>query len=117
MPSTAHLIRTETGNARLFHFIADAPTTTFQRLKALTTGTVPAFIGQCCLELSFELEEYSGSEAGNNFDGEEVLDDNLIGQITSGGAKNATLLGDDTWTKLFPRGAAHMHSTLYSYSS
>ncbi|QMW43095.1 hypothetical protein G4B11_006465 [Aspergillus flavus] len=74
----------EPQNAVLFPFIADPPTTTMQRLKGLTTGTLPTFI-----------------EAGANFAGSALLEDNLVTQLQNAG-KRLVHLGDDTWTKLFP---------------
>ncbi|RAK97602.1 GPI ethanolamine phosphate transferase 3 [Aspergillus ibericus CBS 121593] len=71
-------------NALLLPFIADPPTTTLQRLKALTTGTLPTFI-----------------EAGSNFAGSAITEDNLITQLRDAG-KHLVHLGDDTWGKLFP---------------
>ncbi|PWY93373.1 alkaline phosphatase-like protein [Aspergillus sclerotioniger CBS 115572] len=71
-------------NALLLPFIADPPTTTLQRLKALTTGTLPTFI-----------------EAGSNFAGSAIKEDNLITQLRDAG-KTLVHLGDDTWSKLFP---------------
>jgi phosphatidylinositol glycan class O len=71
-------------NAFLLPFIADPPTTTLQRLKGLTTGTLPTFI-----------------DAGSNFAGTAVEEDNLVAQLREA---NRTLvhLGDDTWHSLFP---------------
>lgn len=71
-------------NAFLLPFIADPPTTTLQRLKGLTTGTLPTFI-----------------DAGSNFAGTAIEEDNLIAQLL---VANKTLvhLGDDTWHSLFP---------------
>lgn len=66
-------------SAHLFQFISDAPTTTFQRVKALMTGNIPTFI-----------------EAGENFGASEIMEDNFVDQLISRG-KNATFLGDDTW--------------------
>ncbi|KAF7590370.1 hypothetical protein BBP40_002922 [Aspergillus hancockii] len=74
----------EPNHAVLFPFIADPPTTTLQRLKGLTTGTLPTFI-----------------EAGSNFAGSAVLEDNIVTQLRDAG-KRLVHLGDDTWTKLFP---------------
>lgn len=71
-------------NAFLRPFIADPPTTTLQRLKGLTTGTLPTFI-----------------EAGSNFAGNAIEEDNLIAQLKTAG-KSVVQLGDDTWQKLFP---------------
>lgn len=73
--------------------VADAPTTTAQRLKAISTGVVPAFI-----------------EAGSNFNSDRVADDSLVaqarrlsvrrkeGSVTGG----AVVVGDDTWLSLYP---------------
>ncbi|RAL17507.1 GPI ethanolamine phosphate transferase 3 [Aspergillus homomorphus CBS 101889] len=94
-------------NALLLPFLADPPTTTLQRLKALTTGTLPTFI-----------------EAGSNFAGSALTEDNLIDQLllscpapslkaSSNPSANSSFphpppqrrlvhLGDDTWLKLYP---------------
>lgn len=71
-------------NAFLLPFISDPPTTTLQRLKGLTTGTLPTFV-----------------DAGSNFAGTAIDEDNLIAQLRSAG-KNLVHLGDDTWHALFP---------------
>ncbi|TVY26124.1 GPI ethanolamine phosphate transferase [Lachnellula hyalina] len=71
-------------NAFLLPFIADPPTTTLQRLKGLTTGTLPTFI-----------------DAGSNFAGTAIEEDNLLMQMKDVG-KRIVHLGDDTWTALFP---------------
>lgn len=71
-------------NAFLRPFIADPPTTTLQRLKGLTTGTLPTFI-----------------DAGSNFAGTAIDEDNLLLQLKLAGKKIAHL-GDDTWWSLFP---------------
>lgn len=71
-------------NAFLHPFIADPPTTTLQRLKGLTTGTLPTFI-----------------DAGSNFAGTAIDEDNIIAQLRNAG-KRLVHLGDDTWHALFP---------------
>lgn len=71
-------------NAFLLPFIADPPTTTLQRLKGLTTGTLPTFI-----------------DAGSNFAGTAIDEDNLLMQLRENGRKMVHL-GDDTWLSLFP---------------
>ncbi|KAJ5484945.1 GPI ethanolamine phosphate transferase 3 [Penicillium diatomitis] len=71
-------------NAFLLPFIADPPTTTLQRLKGLTTGTLPTFI-----------------DAGSNFAGTAIDEDNLVAQLHHAG-KTLVQLGDDTWQSLFP---------------
>ncbi|POS74145.1 GPI ethanolamine phosphate transferase [Diaporthe helianthi] len=71
-------------NAFLRPFIADPPTTTLQRLKGLTTGTLPTFM-----------------EMGSNFAGTAIEEDNLLIQLRDVG-KKIVHLGDDTWDALFP---------------
>ena len=71
-------------NAFLLPFIADPPTATLQRLKGLTTGTLPTFI-----------------DAGSNFAGTAIEEDNLVAQLRDSG-KTLVHLGDDTWHSLFP---------------
>lgn len=68
----------------LFKFVADAPTTTVQRLKALMTGGLPTFI-----------------DAGTNFYQTEVREDNLVHQLFTIG-KKIIFMGDDAWVNLFP---------------
>lgn len=74
----------EPNNAFLLPFIADPPTSTLQRLKGLTTGTLPTFI-----------------DIGSNFAGTAIEEDNLLMQMRDQG-KRIVHLGDDTWTALFP---------------
>lgn len=71
--------------ARLYKFIADPPTTTMQRLTALTTGSLPTFI-----------------DIGSNFASEEIVEDNVIHQLINNG-KKVVFMGDDTWANLFPK--------------
>lgn len=74
----------EPQNAFLRPFIADPPTTTLQRLKGLTTGTLPVLL-----------------DAGSNFAGTAIDEDNLIEHLYLAG-KKVVHLGDDTWHSLFP---------------
>lgn len=71
-------------DAFLLPFIADPPTATLQRLKGLTTGTLPTFI-----------------DAGSNFAGTAIDEDNIVAQLRHAG-KTLVHLGDDTWHSLFP---------------
>ncbi|KAK9418780.1 putative GPI ethanolamine phosphate transferase 3 [Seiridium unicorne] len=71
-------------NAVLLPFIADPPTATLQRLKGLTTGTLPTFI-----------------DIGSSFGGTAIEEDNILKQL-KGLGKQIAHLGDDTWTALFP---------------
>src|SRR5581483_10839616 len=65
LPIFHELIASQPYHSLLFQYIADAPTTTLQRLKALTTGTLPTFI-----------------DAGSNFAGSSIDEDNLIDQLS-----------------------------------
>ncbi|PQK09257.1 hypothetical protein BB8028_0001g13270 [Beauveria bassiana] len=71
-------------NAFLRPFIADPPTATLQRLKGLTTGTLPTFV-----------------DLGSNFGGDAIDEDNLLMQLKNNNKKVAQI-GDDTWWSLFP---------------
>ena len=84
--------------SRLFKFIADPPTTTMQRIKALMSGTLPTFI-----------------DAGANFDSFLVEDDNLIRQSYLNN-KSVVILGDDTWMSLFEEEMIHKHHTYPSFN-
>uniref|UniRef100_A0A0K0F860 GPI ethanolamine phosphate transferase 3 n=1 Tax=Strongyloides venezuelensis TaxID=75913 RepID=A0A0K0F860_STRVS len=77
------LINSQPNNTILSLFIADPPTTTFQRIKALTTGSLPTFI-----------------DIKDNFDAGSIDEDNIINQLFLNG-HNITFMGDDTWTSLF----------------
>ncbi|WAQ80968.1 hypothetical protein PtA15_1A306 [Puccinia triticina] len=79
----------------LFHFRADPPTTTLQRLKAIATGSLPTFI------------DFSANFAATNL---RIQDDSWPAQLR---AQNKTIAfaGDDTWTKLFP-GTTLFHPNL-----
>lgn len=84
MPFVRDLLQTQPANARLFKFVADPPTTTMQRLKALTTGSLPTFI-----------------DIGSNFNSYTILEDSLPYQAKLND-RNVTFIGDDTWLGLYP---------------
>lgn len=87
---TNQLLNEKPENARLFRFVSDPPTTTLQRLKGLTTGSLPTFI-----------------DAGSNFGGSEIDEDNWISQFINGyDGRNSVFMGDDTWIDLFPKSFA-----------
>lgn len=94
MPVFGEMVKQHPRQARLSPFMADAPTTTMQRLKGLTTGSLPTFI-----------------DASNNFASEEIDEDNIIDQLVRHG-RRITVLGDDTWGGLFPGRFSRSH--LYS---
>ncbi|XP_078530797.1 GPI ethanolamine phosphate transferase 3, catalytic subunit isoform X1 [Lissotriton helveticus] len=72
-------------HAQLYQFRADPPTTTMQRIKGMTTGSLPTFI-----------------DVGNNFASYAIQEDNLIDQFVQNG-KKVVFMGDDTWDGLFPK--------------
>ena len=78
-------VGSESPNSLLFKFIADAPTTTSQRLKGLLTGSLPTFV-----------------DISNSFSSKTLEEDNLIHQLQQNGKKRILFSGDDTWAELFP---------------
>ncbi|KZT66454.1 alkaline phosphatase-like protein [Daedalea quercina L-15889] len=67
----------------LFDSFADPPTTTSQRIKGITTGSLPTFI-----------------DMGSNFGSASVAEDCLISQMRYAGKKIA-FMGDDTWNTIY----------------
>ncbi|VDM23970.1 unnamed protein product [Toxocara canis] len=96
LPTVTRLLHEQNESSVLLHFIADPPTTTMQRLKALTTGSLPTFI-----------------DVGSNFGSTAIVEDNWVDQIVSSG-RNVSFLGDDTWTSLFPS-QFHRHFDMPSF--
>ncbi|KAL2913648.1 mannose-ethanolamine phosphotransferase gpi13 [Polyrhizophydium stewartii] len=84
MPRLDKRLRTRPAHALLFRGLADAPTTTLQRLMALTTGSLPTLV-----------------DAGSNFGGKAIGEDNLIAHMQRRG-RSVVAVGDDTWEGLFP---------------
>ncbi|UZJ57060.1 hypothetical protein CBS101457_006380 [Exobasidium rhododendri] len=88
LPNQLHKDRSSTFSF-LSHFLADAPTTTIQRLKGLTTGSLPTFI-----------------DAGSNFGGSLISEDNWLAQLrakySTEGKAGMGFVGDKTWEKVFP---------------
>eukprot|EP00069_Balaena_mysticetus_P008342 bmy_19678T0 len=68
-------------HARLYQSKVDPPTTTMQRLKALTTGSLPTFI-----------------DAGSNFASYAIAEDNLVKQLTSTGCDPLMSLQEGVWS-------------------
>ncbi|XP_055687735.1 GPI ethanolamine phosphate transferase 3 [Lutzomyia longipalpis] len=84
MPIFSEILQKYPNQSRMMKFLADPPTTTLQRLKGLTTGSLPTFI-----------------DIGSNFASPEINEDNIIDQIVAQN-QTAVFLGDSTWTDLFP---------------
>lgn len=70
--------------ARVARFIADAPTTTTQRLMSMTTGSLPIFF-----------------DVSSAFSASAVGEDNLIDGLRSAG-RRLVFMGDSTWDSLYP---------------
>ncbi|KAI0804684.1 hypothetical protein BC629DRAFT_1590921 [Irpex lacteus] len=68
----------------IYTSFADPPTTTLQRIKGITAGSLPTFI-----------------DMGSNFGGASNLEDSFISQLTAAG-KRIALMGDDTWMTVYP---------------
>ncbi|KXS21922.1 hypothetical protein M427DRAFT_130605 [Gonapodya prolifera JEL478] len=81
------LLKSHPTSSLLLKFNADPPTTTLQRLKALTTGSLPTII-----------------DVGANFfaEGHTFLEDNLVTQLVGKARRKLLFVGDDTWMGLFP---------------
>ena len=99
MPWLASLLRDSPRHARLYRAVADAPTVTLQRLKGLTSGSLPTFLDAAA---NFDAATPAGAAL--------LLEDNLVSQLAAreaaargggGGARALAFLGDDTWTGLF----------------
>ncbi|KAG7086467.1 hypothetical protein E1B28_002418 [Marasmius oreades] len=71
-------------NSFLFNAYADPPTTTLQRIKGITTGSLPTFV-----------------DLGNNFGASSIAEDSIIKQLRIAG-KTCAFMGDDTWMSVFP---------------
>ena len=87
MPLMHDLLRKNESQSRFFGFRADPPTVTAQRLKGLTTGSLPTFI-----------------DIGSNFDSAIITEDNFVDQLSQNQNKNKKniFMGDDTWVSLYP---------------
>ena len=85
------------GYSRLYQFVADPPTVTMQRLKALTTGGLPTFADITGSFGGANIEEDSWVEqliaTRNHRAGHQTIN-NTLSQIA--------FVGDDTWVDLFP---------------
>ncbi|XP_007945115.1 GPI ethanolamine phosphate transferase 3 [Orycteropus afer afer] len=82
--SVHRILQLKPRHGRLYRAQVDPPTTTMQRLKALTTGSLPTFI-----------------DAGSNFASHAIVEDNLLKQLARAG-RRVVFMGDDTWKDLFP---------------
>jgi phosphatidylinositol glycan class O len=80
-------------SSQLLQFVADPPTVTMQRLKGLTTGSLPTF-----------------ADISGNFGGSSIDEDSWVQQLKDTPYQRRGLrfpsrlgfVGDDTWVDLFP---------------
>ena len=85
-------------------FLADPPTTTMQRLKGLTTGSLPTFIDMASNfgshEVSFKLIYWIELLCliFLRLPFSQITEDNLLDQLVGSG-KRVVFAGDDTWTR------------------
>ncbi|KIK62354.1 hypothetical protein GYMLUDRAFT_260111 [Collybiopsis luxurians FD-317 M1] len=79
-------------NSFIFNSYPDPPTTTLQRIKGITTGSLPTFV-----------------DSGSNFGASEIAEDSIVGQVGANGGE-AAFMGDDTWMNVFPN-AFHVNMT------
>jgi len=100
---------TATARSRLFQFVADPPTVTMQRLKALTTGGLPTFADISANFGGAKMEEDSWIQQllGSNVDSKSSIyhDNDFRGNWKAralSGPTSAGFVGDDTWEDLFP---------------
>lgn len=68
LPVLEETVSSRPAHSRLYPFRADPPTTTMQRIKGFTTGSLPTFV-----------------DVGNNFASSAILEDNLIHQFVQTG--------------------------------
>ncbi|CAL1702838.1 unnamed protein product [Somion occarium] len=80
----AELTKAQPDRSIIYYAFPDPPTTTLQRIKGITTGSLPTFV-----------------DMGSNFGGSSILEDSLIRQLYEAG-KQIAFMGDDTWMSVFP---------------
>ncbi|KAI8807222.1 hypothetical protein BJ742DRAFT_813840 [Cladochytrium replicatum] len=83
LPIFRDLVKNQPANSLLFRARADPPTTTLQRIKGLTTGTLPTFV-----------------DMGSNFGGSAINEDNIVDQLNAL-LRPVVFMGDDTWVGVF----------------
>ncbi|KAL7419663.1 mannose-ethanolamine phosphotransferase gpi13 [Cryptotrichosporon argae] len=87
----AELTAARSSHSVIFNAYSDPPTSTMQRIKGLTTGSLPTFI-----------------DVGNNFASVAIEEDSLVAQAQAA-ERRVVFMGDDTWVNLFPTSFAEAH--------
>ncbi|GLD98474.1 hypothetical protein PINS_up007171 [Pythium insidiosum] len=83
-------------HSALFKFVADPPTMTMQRLKGLTTGSLPTFL---------DIKDNMASDS-------TITEDNLLHQMHAA-KRPIVFMGDDTWQSLY----ASLFTRAYAFDS
>ncbi|CAI5731164.1 unnamed protein product [Hyaloperonospora brassicae] len=86
LPVLNETLAKEPGHALLLKFVADPPTMTMQRLKGLTTGSLPTFL---------DIKDNMASSS-------QIVEDNLLRQLRAQ-HRGVVFMGDDTWDALYAR--------------
>ena len=98
-------------SSQLFQFVADPPTVTMQRIKGMTTGSLPTFMdisgnlgGASMDEDSWVDQFYKGSSSKRWGYDHSSKTSKLIQQYLNQNIKvnKMAFVGDDTWMDLFP---------------
>lgn len=87
----AELMLGDPSRSMIFNGYSDPPTTTMQRIKGITTGSLPTFV-----------------DAGANFASTAIEEDSIISQFVTAN-KTVAFMGDDTWVNLFPTAFTRSH--------
>eukprot|EP00644_Phytophthora_capsici_P004512 jgi/Phyca11/16294/fgenesh1_pg.PHYCAscaffold_19_\ len=80
------LTRFEVSDLSSCQFVADPPTMTMQRLKGLTTGSLPTFL---------DIKDNMAASS-------HIVEDNLLRQLRAQ-QRGVIFMGDDTWESLYAR--------------
>jgi len=111
----AQLTKAQPRNSFIFNSFSDPPTTTLQRIKGITTGSLPTFI-----------------DIGSSFGGSAVDEDSIVNQLRLSGKRvrpsdncsrlvpdtgcsKIAFMGDDTWMTVFP--TSFEHNQTFPYDS
>lgn len=84
LPVLNETLAARPSHSLLFRFVADPPTMTMQRLKGLTTGSLPTFL---------DIKDNMASSSA-------IAEDNLLRQM-SAQRRGVVFMGDDTWDALY----------------
>ncbi|KAG3254118.1 hypothetical protein PI124_g1356 [Phytophthora idaei] len=86
LPILNDTLASEPEHALLLKFVADPPTMTMQRLKGLTTGSLPTFL---------DIKDNMAASS-------QIVEDNLLRQLRAQ-QRGVVFMGDDTWDSLYAR--------------